>query len=196
MDTPGFEDHSSHSSILEDFASRRSDDIVVFFVPGSRRTQILREVFALLQKTKSTIYLVFSTSDLVKQHSEMKHYKRNKHFTEEASPSQSARDNKCYLTCYLSPSAKYQYVLSECWKHGEHFSDEPEIDPHAPLPLESSSATFDHVYFCQCAYSLFLYVVCTDLARLVHHLCLLMLMAGDIETNPGPTGKYCMYITM
>lgn len=27
-------------------------------------------------------------------------------------------------------------------------------------------------------------------ARLVHFLCMLILLAGDIETNPGPTGEY------
>lgn len=40
----------------------------------------------------------------------------------------------------------------------------------------------------------FLFQFISYSARLVSSLCMLILLAGDVETNPGPTGEYCMYV--
>lgn len=58
----------------------------------------------------------------------------------------------------------------------------PQLLDPIPHPIQSAVVVF------LCSY--YIVVVVADLSRFVSFLCNLLLLAGDIETNPGPVSKY------
>ena len=170
------------------------------------------EVFAQLKKTRASCYLVHYSVDLSKY--VLSVIKHEESFDKETPANLSTSDEDKWCSAHFS-SFKPKIIPSLLLKRIKDLREDgftyqaprDDITPHFtsiiqrfPSVLCDILEYYRHfteyvvpILYClqvyQSVYLLFLNAVCTDLARLVHHLCLLMLMAGDIETNPGPTGK-------